>query len=314
MTTVRAVSLLPSATEFIHALGLGDQQVGRSAECDHPIEARRLPVVMRSRWDFSRAPPAEIDQKVRESRGRGEDLYVVDEEVLTRLHPDLIFTQDLCTVCSVTPSSLQAVLARVPFRPRLVSLSHTRLDQVVEQAVTIAEALERGDRGASLRASLQRRLEACRPGSPGKARTRVLVLEWLDPPIVAGLWVPEMVRMAGGSPLLSAPGVPGAAYSWEEIRGTSADLILVSPCGFPLERTLREANGPATPLGDLHPPRGVWAVDEAFFSRPGPRLVEGTELLSDLLHGTGRPRRSFESRAVPLFRRGVPLLGRPVRR
>lgn len=321
---MRVVSFLPSATEIVYALGQGDRLVGRSHECDHPAEARSLPVVMRARENLGPLSSREIDQKVRERIASHEELYEIDEPMLARLDPDLILTQELCRVCSITPKGLASALAKLSRQPKVVVLSPRRLADAVKDVQTVARELSVPDRGKALAADLERRIEAASPRPPRGSRSteeaseaapRVAVLEWLDPPIPGGLWVPDMIRKAGGTPVLAKAGEEAKSTTWDDLRGAAADLIVVAPCAYPLDRTLGELRGPRPhPLEDLHPPRGVWAADEAFFSRPGPRLTEGVELLADLLHGPGRPRRSFEGRAVPAFKSPLPTYRIPTRR
>lgn len=317
---MRAVSFLPSATEMVYALGQGEQLLGRSHECDFPAEARSLPVVMKARDDFSALTSSQIDARVKARMKAKEDLYVLDEPLLARLAPELVLTQDLCHVCSASPQSVTAALEKLPSHPKVLVLSPTRLADLGKDLQRVADTLGVTDRGKTLRADLERRLKAAEPSGRGEEvpaanRPRVVVLEWIDPPIVAGLWVPDMIKQSGGTPLLSKAGAPGTAVTWDQLRGSGADLVIAAPCGFGLERTIGELRGPKLhPLEDLHPGRGVWAADEAFFSRPGPRLAEGVELLSDLLHGPGRPRRSFEGRATPAFRSPLPAYRIPTRR
>ncbi|MDE1820369.1 MAG: ABC transporter substrate-binding protein [Euryarchaeota archaeon] len=319
---MRVVSFLPSATEIVYALGKGDQLVGRSHECDHPPEATGLPVVMRAREPMGHLSSREIHEKVGARLESHEELYEIDEGLLARLSPDVILTQELCRVCSITPKGLADALEKLERKPRVVVLAPTRLAHVMKDVETVARELGVPDRGTAMVAELERKLasaaghERARPTSGEEGtRPRVAVLEWLDPPIVAGLWVPDMIRKAGGLPVLAKAGAPGGRTTWDSLRGAGADLLVAAPCAYPLERTLGELRGPRPhPLEDLHPPRGVWAADEAFFSRPGPRLVEGVELLSDLVHGQGRPRRSFEGRAVPAFKAPLPPYRIPTRR
>jgi iron complex transport system substrate-binding protein len=300
---MRVVSFLPSATEMVYALGQGGLLVGRSHECDHPAEALGLPVVMRPRLDLTGKDSRQIDSLVSDAMQRHQELYEVDEERLRSLAPDLVLTQDLCAVCSVTPGTLKEALDKLSPSPKVLTLSPTRLAHLFRDLEAVAQAFGVPDRGRTLVAESQRRLSRAHPDATDREPVRVLVLEWLDPPMVAGLWVPDQVREAGGVPLLARAGAPGRRTDWDTIRGLGADLLVVAPCGYPLSRTVQElARAPAHPLGDLHPGRGVWLADEAFFSRPGPRLLEGVELLSDLLSGTGRPRRAYENRARPAFR------------
>lgn len=337
---MKVVSFLPSATEMVYALGQGASLVGRSHECDYPPEARSLPIVMRAKADQTGRSSGEIDAWVQAQMTAHQELYTVDQPTLERLAPDVILTQDLCHVCSITPEGLADSLGHLGHRPEVLVLSPTKLEHLFRDIRTVAKALHVEDRGKALCADLERRIAAATPGpraggaprptfegeepeQPARARPRtpsdaslprVLVLEWLDPPMVAGLWVPDMIRRAGGVPLLVKSGGPSPRVTWDTLRGVGADLVVIAPCAFPVERTLGELRGPRVhPLEDLHAPRGIWAVDEAFFARPGPRLAEGIELLADLLHGPGRPRRSFEGRAQPAFRGPVPLYRVPTR-
>lgn len=315
MAAPRVVSFLPSATEIVHALGLGETLVARSHECDHPPEVRKLPIAMRARRDFSRMDSAAIDAAVKATRGRGRDLYEVDASTLRALAPDVIITQDLCGVCAVTPASLAAALEGLSPSPQVVTLSPARLRDILRDIETTAKALGYPERGRAIVAQLKRRLAALAVTPPARPRPKVLVLEWLEPPIVAGLWTPDLIRAAGGRPLLVPPGERFLRTSWDAVRASGADLIVVSPCAFPVARTMEElARRTPHPLQDLHPARGVWVADEAFFSRPGPRVVDGAELLSDLLSGPGRPRREFAGRVVPAFRPPRHMTDRPSRR
>lgn len=279
---MRVVSVLPSATEIVYALGHGTELVGRSAECDFPAEARRLPVVMRPRTLDSGRPSREIDRRVREARSRGESLYELDIDLLRELAPDLLITQDLCSVCSVTEVEVAEALTRAGVAPRVVSLSPRTLEEVWRSFGTIAGAL--GDAGAGVRLSetAHRRTEF--PSRP-RSRRRVAVVEWLDPPILAGLWTPDIVRRAGGVPVGPTSAAPGERTTWETLEKERPDLVILSPCSFTVERTLSELNqlegrGGVTLRA---PPLGMYVADEAYFSRPGPRLVEGVRLVRDLL-------------------------------
>ncbi len=300
---MRVVSFLPSATEMVYALGQGELLVGRSHECDYPAEARALPVMMQARFDLDGKDSRTIDQVVSGAVAKGQELYEVDQARLRSAAPELILTQDLCAVCSVTLGTLEEALENWSPKPKVLVLSPTRLAHLFRDMEELARALDVPDRGKVLSAESQRRLARARPDPVPEEPVRVLVLQWLDPPIVAGLWVPDQIREAGGFPLLARAGAPGRRTDWDTIRGLGADLLVIAPCGYPLSRTAEElARAAAHPLGDLHPARGVWLADEAFFSRPGPRLLEGVELLSDLLSGTGRPRRAYENRARPAYR------------
>lgn len=281
---MRVVSVLPSATEIVFALGHGHELVGRSAECDFPPEATRLPAVMRPRvWDAERSS-AEIDARVRAVRGRDESLYDLDIEALRRLEPDLLLTQDLCSVCSVTDAEVAAACARADVAPRIVSLSPRSLGDVWLSVDVIGRAVDDPRAGRELSRQLR---ERARPPVRPVSRPTVAVLEWLDPPILAGLWSADIVRAAGAVPIGPKRGRPGERTSWTAVSAARPDLLVLSPCSFSVARTLRELNDPALAeqVGGVEAPRGTFVADEAFFSRPGPRLADGVDLLRNLLAG-----------------------------
>jgi iron complex transport system substrate-binding protein len=284
---MRVVSVLPSATEIVYALGHGAELVGRSAECDYPLEATRLPVVMHPKtWDSER-PSREIDARVRSVRSRGESLYTLDVGLLRELRPDLLLTQDLCGVCSVTEAEAAAACTAAGVTPKVVSLTPRRLTEVWDTVRTVGRAL--GDAPAADR--LLRGIEKTTREGPARGeRARVAVVEWLDPPILAGLWTPDIVRRAGASAVGPAPGEPGVRTTWSDLAARPVDLLILSPCSFPVGRTVRELGEPAlrAEVGQLSPRLGTFVADEAYFSRPGPRLADGIRLVRDLLEGTPR--------------------------
>lgn len=285
MEAQRVVSVLPSATEIVYALGHGPELVGRSAECDFPPEVARLPVVMRPRTLDSDRPSREIDRRVREARVRGESLYELDVGLLAKLRPDLLLTQDLCGVCSVTEDEVRTAASQAGIAPRILSLQPRRLEEVWASVTDVATAL--GDRpsGAALLARI--RSEVRPPASSAPLRT-VAIVEWLDPPILAGLWAPDMVRAAGGEPVGPSPGEPGRRTTWDALARVPIDLLLLSPCSFTVSRTVRELGDPdlRRAVGRVRAPSGTFVVDEAYFSRPGPRLAAGVRLVAQLLRGT----------------------------
>ncbi|MGA8605082.1 MAG: cobalamin-binding protein [Thermoplasmata archaeon] len=279
---MRVISVLPSATEIVCALGHGSQLVGRSSECDFPPEVQKIPIVMRPRtWDSER-PSREIDARVRGARSRNESLYELDVGLLQLLAPDLLLTQDLCGVCSVTEEEVAAACEKAGVRPRVVALTPTNLGQVWATVETVGDALGERDRGRRLAHSLRERSRA----GPRTGR-KVAVVEWLDPPILAGLWTPDIIEAAGGDPLGPKTAEPGARTSWAELARQAPDLVVVSPCSFSVERTNRELGQSAlrSEVLSVRPPLGTFVADEAHFSRPGPRLADGIELIRDLLHG-----------------------------
>ncbi len=281
---MRVVSVLPSATEIVCALGHGPELVGRSAECDYPLEVRGVPVVMQPKvWDSDR-PSREIDARVRAVRSTGASLYSLDLEVLRDLRPDLLLTQDLCGVCSVTEAEVAAACARAGVSPRVVSLTPRRLDEVWDSVSTIGRALDDGAAAARL---LSRTRDTLPAAQIAGSRPRVAVVEWLDPPILAGLWTPDIVEAAGGRAVGPAPGTPGQRTTWDALAGNDVDLLILSPCSFAVDRTMRELEDAALreKISALAPRLGTFVADEAYFSRPGPRLAEGVRLVHGLLRG-----------------------------
>lgn len=281
---MRIVSVLPSATEIVYALGHGSELVGRSEECDYPTEVLSRPVVMRpKRWDADR-PSAEIDERVREVRERGESLYTLDIPALTELAPDVLLTQDLCGVCSVTEEEVTTACRLAGVAPAVVSLTPRSLSEVWDSVGVVGRAI--GDEEAADRLESSLRARSTVPHGSGRVPL-VAVVEWLDPPLLAGLWTPDIVRSAGGDAIGPCSGEPGIRTTWEEIDRYAPDLIILSPCSFSVERTERELERPEmrVALGALSPRLGTYIADEAYFSRPGPRLADGIDLVRSLLNG-----------------------------
>ena len=280
---MRIASLVPSATELLFALGLGEQVAGVTHECDYPPEAASKPHLTRTVIPEGLSA-AEIDAAVRERVGAGRHLYELDTQVLAGLGVDLIVTQAVCEVCAVSYDDVRAVAERLPTRPEVISLDPSTLAEVVSDVTRLGEAAGVPDRAAGLRAELTERLERVRAAVAGAAPPRVLALEWLDPPFVGGHWVPEMIEIAGGEDVLGAAGAKSRTASWDELAAAGAELVVVMPCGWDTSRALAEATEHASELRALGAGR-IAAVDAAAsFSRPGPRLVEGTELLAHLAH------------------------------
>ncbi len=280
---MRVVSVLPSATEIVCALGHGRELVGRSAECDYPPDVTRLPIVMRPRTLDDDRPSVEIDARVREARRRGESLYFLDIDRLRALAPDLLLTQDLCDVCSVTTAEVAQACSRAGIAPNVLSLVPCTLEDVWQTIPAVARALGDPDAGARLARSTR---ERATPGSNRSGR-RVAVVEWLDPPILAGLWSSDMIRAAGGVSVGPGPESRAEKVTWSEIARRSPDLTVLTPCSFSVPRTLRELSDPhiAGGVAQVGPALGTFVADEAYFSRPGPRLADGVRLLADLLAG-----------------------------
>ena len=280
---MRVISVLPSATEIVHALGHGAELVARSAECDYPPDVQRLPIAMRPRtWDADR-PSHEIDERVRRARARNESLYELDLDLLRKLEPDVLLTQNPCGVCSVTEEEVMNACARAGVRPRVVSLVPTNLTEVWDSFEIVAQALGDPESGHRLAEAHRARSQS----RPSTGRT-VAVVEWLDPPILAGLWTPDLIVSAGGVPLGPLSAEPGSRSSWLELTRNPPDLLVISPCSFSVSRTTRELEENPRLLHDIRSvrsPFGTFVADEAYFSRPGPRLAAGVELIHSLLEG-----------------------------
>ncbi len=288
---MRIVSLLPAATEILYALGAGNCVVGVTHECDYPPEAKSKPALIRPRVDPA-AAPAEIDRQVREMVARGESLYAVDAEQLIGLAPDLIVTQDLCHVCAASPQDLASALARLPPQssPRVLTFTPHGIADVCEGIRQIGEAAGRASEAQALANQLAQGVASVEHSAAGAThRPGVLCLEWFDPPYVAGHWVPEMVRLAGGTDLFGREGQPSFPLGWRQILDAQPEVIVLMPCGYGLEGTLETWRSIRLPPGwdDLPAVKSgrVFAVDaNAYLSRPGPRLAEGLRLLANLLH------------------------------
>lgn len=286
---MRIVSLLPSATEILYALGLGDSVVGVTHECDYPPEAAKKPPLIRPRVD-PHAAPAEIDRQVRDLVERGESIYAVDAELLASLAPDLVVTQDLCHVCAASPDDLATALTRFSQRPRVLTLTPHSLDDVWQDVIRVGEATGTTFAAKTLaaeRKSLVQRVECATRTIAG--RPRVLCLEWLDPFYVGGHWVPELVAKAGGEDVLGRAGLPSFTVSVDQVAASAADIVLVMQCGYDAARNAAEFRTTRLPPSWSELPafqqRRVFAVDaNSYFSRPGPRLAEGVQILAQLFH------------------------------
>jgi iron complex transport system substrate-binding protein len=312
--SMRIVSLLPSATEILYALGVGDQVVGITHECDFPPEAASKPALIRPRVDPT-AAPAEIDRQVSELVARGESIYAVDADLLASLAPDLIVTQDLCHVCAASPDDLATALTRFSRPPRVLTLTPHSLDDVWQDIIRTGEATNTRVRAETLAAELTAKVQAVASRTASKngqasaaaqagastttqaargfsVRPRVACLEWLDPFYVGGHWVPEMVAIAGGDDVLGRAGHPSFKVSADDIAQSNADVILVMLCGYDATRNAKEFQAAKIPTHWENLPairnRRIFAVDaNSHFSRPGPRLAEGVQLLVHLLDPEG---------------------------
>jgi iron complex transport system substrate-binding protein len=282
---VKIVSLLPSATEIVFALGLGDQLKGVSFECDYPAAARQVPIVSGTVLSTEETrDAAQVDAEVSALIAAGESIYTLDDARIRSISPDVILAQDLCRVCAVPSGAVEEALGVIGCQAQVVSLDPEGLDEVIACVGQVGRATGAEAQAETLMGELRTRIEAVRARVRGTARPRVFVLEWPDPPFNAGHWVPEMVEAAGGEPVLAEARARSVRLRWDEIAAEKIDVTVFSPCGFDLAGAVEQAHAflqrPETSrLGR------IVAVDaNAFFSRPGPRVVDGVELLADLLH------------------------------
>jgi iron complex transport system substrate-binding protein len=293
---MKIVSLLPSATEIVFALGLGDSLVGVTDECDYPPEAVTKPVVSRSALPQGRPLAArEIDEAVRGKLAEGQPLYVLDTDLLRREQPDVVLTQDLCRVCAVPSGQVQAALDTLGLpEAKVLSLDPNSLDEVIAQIDVVGKLLERADEAAEVTSGLRDRIAKVREIAKRLPQLNVFCLEWADPLFAAGHWVPEMVEAAAGINLLSEKGGPSRVVTHREVRDANPEAIVFMPCGYYLEEAEEESAGvfdhaelretPAARNGN------VFAVDAtSYFSRPGPRIVDGLEILAWALHPDAYP-------------------------
>ena len=281
---MRIVSLVPSATEMLFALGLGGDVVAVTHECDFPEAARELPRITRDVLPEGLSS-AEIDAAVKERTLAGESIYELDTDLLIDLRPDLIVTQALCSVCAVSYDDVAQIAEEIETRPQVISLDPHTLGEVLGDARTLAQATDRKDAAVELVRDAASRIDRVRIATRNaRRRPRVAALEWLDPPFAAGHWVPQLIEYAGGEDILGFPGERSEERSWEELRASRPDLIVVMPCGFDAELAYREAEMHRDQLVAVGAGEVVAVDAAAYFSRPGPRLVDGLELMAHILH------------------------------
>jgi iron complex transport system substrate-binding protein len=291
---LRIVSLLPSATEMLFALGLGDSIAGVTHECDFPPEAADKRVVVRPRISGSLSE-AEIDRLVSEYMARHESLYSIDVAAMKEIQPDLVVTQDLCHVCAASPDDLGAALAVLPRAPRVLSLTPQTLSDVWDDIRRVGEATGHVVEAEEVVSELRKRVASvARATANVEARPRTVCLEWLDPPYACGHWVPEMVALAGGEELLGKAGEPSFRVRWEDVLAAQPEVIVITLCGYNLEQVEEQFAKFTPPPGwqDLPAVRSarVFCVDAtSYFSRPGPRLADGVEILAHILHPERAP-------------------------
>ncbi len=294
---MRIVSLLPSATEIVFALGLGDELVGLTHECDWPPESAGIPVVTRSTQDLAGRSSREIDRLVGEALHGGSSLYELDEEALAATEPDLILTQELCEVCAVGYREVNEVARAIDADIRVVSLEPTSIEGILNSISTVGAMTEAEDAAVDVVAELRERLRKletrqARRREGGQPAVRVVALEWLDPPFALGHWVPEQVRRAGGWDLLGREGEKSISTTWEAIRAVDPETLILMPCGYHLAETVAEWEQTPRPTfwRELEAVRRgqVFAVDgSSYFSRPGPRVIDGIGLLAEIFDPDG---------------------------
>jgi iron complex transport system substrate-binding protein len=295
---VRIISLVPHATELLFALGAGTEVIAVTHECDHPPAARELTQVTRDVLPAGLSA-AQIDAAVRERTLGGESIYELDEQALQELEPDLIVTQALCSVCAVSYTDVERLAKDLPSRPQVISLDPHTLGEALEDIRTLAAATDRHPQGIELARESASRIDRVRLAVRAAARPRVVALEWMDPPFVAGHWTPQLIELAGGEDLLGRPGEPSYETDWETLAAARPQVVVAMPCGYDAPRAQQEATEYLAPLQALGAERIVAVNASAYFSRPGPRLVDGLELLAHVLHPDRVPEAPGEALPVP---------------
>jgi iron complex transport system substrate-binding protein len=272
---MRVCSLLPSATEIVADLGLIDSLVGISEECAWPAEVAGKPRVTAAKIDSTNLSSAEIDRIVQASVREGHSLYAVDADLIDELRPDLLITQDLCTVCAVSSGDLASAC---PVDAEVVTLDPGTLSEVAETVTVLAERLGAVAAGRRIVEEMNAKIEGVRRAVVGLPRRRVFVAEWIDPPFCAGHWVPEMVEAAGGKDVMGLHAKPSFATTWDAVLEREPEMVVVAPCGFHAEEAAERA-------ADLRLPCRLVAVDaDSYYSRPAPRLADGVVQLGHLIH------------------------------
>ena len=281
---MRIVSLVPSATEMLFALGLGSDLIAVTHECDYPPAAQELPKITHDVLPAGLST-AQIDAAVKERTLAGESIYTLDAEMLGDLRPELIVTQELCSVCAVAYDDVRAIAETLDSHPRVISLDPHTIGEVLGDARTLAQATGRKDAAVDLVREASDRIDRVRLAVRGATRRpRVAALEWLDPPFVAGHWTPQLIEYAGGEDVLGLAGEPSEERTWPEVEAAQPDIVIVMPCGFDAEIAHREAEMHREQLAGLAAGEVVAVDAAAYFSRPGPRIVDGLELLAHIIH------------------------------
>ena len=285
---MRLVSLLPSATEIVYSLGLGEDLVGVTFECDEPPAARAEKTIVVGGRDTRGMTAREIDGYVRAQLAAGADLYTLHARALADLRPDLILTQDLCRVCALPSGQVEDALGYLGCQADVLSLDPHSLDEVLDSILAVGQRTGVPERAARLVGELRARLTRTAAAVAGRRRPNVAVIEWVDPPFTAGHWIPDLVSAAGGEPVAARPGAPSVPVSWADIAAAAPELIVVAPCGYHLPGAIEQAEAAARAL----PGVPVWAIDaDGIVVRPGPRLIDGVEALASILHPGAVPAR-----------------------
>jgi iron complex transport system substrate-binding protein len=299
LSLVRIVSLIPSATETLFALGLGPDVIAVTHECDYPPAARELPKITRDVLEPG-LTPREIDAAVKERTLAGESIYELDDELLRDLRPDLIVTQELCAVCAVSYDDVRAIAEEIETHPRVVSLDPRTVGEVLGDVRTLAQLTDRKDIALDLVRDASGRIDRVRLAVRGARRPRVAALEWLDPPFAAGHWTPQLIEYAGGEDVLGFAGEKSEETSWAAVEAAQPDVVIVMPCGFDAEIAHREAEMHRDELVRVGAGEVVAVDAAAYFSRPGPRIIDGLELLAHILHPEKFPESPEGARAFPV--------------
>jgi iron complex transport system substrate-binding protein len=296
---MRIVSLVPSATETLFALGLGPDVIAVTHECDYPPAARELPKITRDVLPAGLSA-GQIDAAVKERTLAGLSIYELDSDLLRDLRPDLIVTQELCSVCAVSYDDVRAVADEIDTRPRVISLDPHTVGEVLSDVRTLAQATDRKDEAVELIRDASARVDRIRLAVRGARRPRVAALEWLDPPFAAGHWTPQLIDYAGGEDVLGFAGEKSEERTWQDVEGSQPDIVIVMPCGYDAEIAHREAEMHRDELAAVGAGEAVAVDAAAYFSRPGPRIIDGLELLAHIIHPELFPEAPAEAFTVEL--------------
>ena len=296
---MRIVSLVPSATETLFALGLGPDVIAVTHECDYPPPVRELPKITRDVLPAG-LTAGQIDAAVKERTLAGQSIYELDADLLHDLRPDLIVTQELCSVCAVSYDDVRAVAEEIDTHPRVISLDPHTVGEVLGDVRTLAQATDRKDAAVDLVRDASARIDRVRLAVRGARRPRVAALEWLDPPFAAGHWTPQLIEYAGGQDVLGFAGEKSAERAWQEVEACQPDIVIVMPCGYDAEIAHREAEMHRDELAAVGAGEIVAVDAAAYFSRPGPRIIDGLELLAHIIHPELVPEAPAEAFTVEL--------------